>query len=82
MDRFEKSLVFECAFTFMYMQQTNGTKYDFWVGRLMPLKRALDNAIGETTKFMLAYENMIYIYGARELLYKIDIGNGWEIIKL
>ena len=81
MNRFEQSLVFECAFTFMFMQQTTGNKYDFWVGRFMPLKRTLDNAIGKTTRFTLDYDQMIYIYVSRKPLYRIDTSNGWEIIK-
>lgn len=81
MDRFEQSLVFECAFTYMYMQQTEGTNYDFWVGRFMPLKRALDRAIGKTTSFMLDYDNMIYIRTLSRPLYRIDMSTGGEIIK-
>lgn len=82
MNRFEQSLVFECAFAYMNMEQkTIVSKRTFWLNRFLPLKRALDNAIGETTIFTIVHDTIIYIYGGRELLYKIDTSNGWEIRK-
>lgn len=81
MDRFEKSLVFECAFTYKYVKQTSGREKDFWQIRFLTLKKALDTAIEETTIFIIVDDTMIYVWGASGLLYKIDISNRWSIIK-
>ena len=83
MNRFEQSLVFECAFVYMNMEKAANRKLEeFWLIRFLPLKRVLDNAIGEATIFTIVHDTIIYIYGGSELLYKIGTSNGWEIRKL